>query len=195
MLARHGYGVLLFDRRGYGGARATPTCSAGTATHDIDAAVAWLARSPDVNDGRIGGIGLSVGGEMMLQTAAATAAARRRLRRRRRALRAEEGTCPTAAVRKPFTPMLMQTLAGDVLASTAADGPRRPHRSPRVPAADPRTRRTTRARSSTGPTTTPAARGPCGRSRAPGTPPQSRPPRQYERRVVGFFDRALLSGT
>ena len=32
MLARHGYGVLLFDRRGEGRARATATCSAGAAT-------------------------------------------------------------------------------------------------------------------------------------------------------------------
>ena len=37
---------------------------------DIDAAVAWLGRQPDVEAGRIGGIGFSVGGEMMLQAAA-----------------------------------------------------------------------------------------------------------------------------
>ena len=37
---------------------------------DIDAAVAWLQTQPDVSRGRIGGIGFSVGGEMMLQTAA-----------------------------------------------------------------------------------------------------------------------------
>ena len=51
-------------------ARATRTCSAGTTRKDIDAAVAWLQQQPDVKDGRIGGIGFSVGGEMMLQAAA-----------------------------------------------------------------------------------------------------------------------------
>jgi uncharacterized protein len=34
------------------------------------AAVAWLRHQPDVHSGRIGGIGFSVGGEMMLQAAA-----------------------------------------------------------------------------------------------------------------------------
>jgi hypothetical protein len=37
---------------------------------DLDAAVAWLRRQPDVHHGRIGGIGFSVGGEMMLEAAA-----------------------------------------------------------------------------------------------------------------------------
>ena len=40
------------------------------ATTDIDAAVAWLQRRPDVQQGRIGGIGFSVGGEQMLEAAA-----------------------------------------------------------------------------------------------------------------------------
>jgi dienelactone hydrolase len=71
MLARHGYGVLLLDARGYDGSQGDPNLFGWDGAKDIDAAVAWLQRQRDVEDGRIGGIGFSVGGEMMLQTAAA----------------------------------------------------------------------------------------------------------------------------
>jgi uncharacterized protein len=70
MLARHGYGVLLLDARGYDGSEGDPNVFGWDDTKDIDAAVAWLQRRPDVHEGRIGGIGFSVGGEMMLQAAA-----------------------------------------------------------------------------------------------------------------------------
>jgi len=70
MLARHGYGVLVLDARGYDGSEGDPNLFGWDDAKDIDAAVAWLQRRPDVKDGRIGGIGFSVGGEMMLQTAA-----------------------------------------------------------------------------------------------------------------------------
>jgi hypothetical protein len=71
-LAREGYGVLLFDRRGEGAADGDPHGFGWTFDEDIKAAVTFLARRADVDPGRIGGIGLSVGGEMMLQTAAGT---------------------------------------------------------------------------------------------------------------------------
>lgn len=70
MLIRHGYGVLLLDARGYGGSQGDPNLFGWDGTKDIDAAVDWLSRRPDVDPGRIGGIGFSVGGEMMLQAAA-----------------------------------------------------------------------------------------------------------------------------
>jgi hypothetical protein len=70
MLARHGYGVLLLDARGYDGSEGDPNVFGWAGEKDIDAAVAWLGRRPDVQAGRIGGIGFSVGGEMMLQAAA-----------------------------------------------------------------------------------------------------------------------------
>ncbi len=69
MLVRHGYGVLLLDARGYDGSEGDPNTFGWEGAKDIDAAVAWLQRRPDVSDGRIGGIGYSVGGEMMLQAA------------------------------------------------------------------------------------------------------------------------------
>jgi uncharacterized protein len=70
MLARHGYGVLLFDRRGEGRSEGDPNSWGWGGGKDIEAAIAFLARRPDVERGRIGGIGLSVGGELMLETAA-----------------------------------------------------------------------------------------------------------------------------
>src|SRR5262249_10143537 len=70
MLRRHGYGVLLVDMRGYDGSQGSPNAFGWGATKDIDAAVTWLSGRPDVRDGRIGGIGFSVGGEQMLQAAA-----------------------------------------------------------------------------------------------------------------------------
>jgi hypothetical protein len=70
MLVRHGYGVLLLDARGYDGSEGDPNVFGWDDAKDIDAAVAWLQRRPDVSNGRIGGIGFSVGGEMMLTAAA-----------------------------------------------------------------------------------------------------------------------------
>jgi dienelactone hydrolase len=70
MLVRHGYGVLLLDARGYDGSQGDPNVFGWDDAKDIDAAVAWLRHQPDVRGGRIGGIGFSVGGEMMLQAAA-----------------------------------------------------------------------------------------------------------------------------
>jgi uncharacterized protein len=72
MLARHGYGVLLFDRRGEGKSEGEPNSWGWGGDADVKAAIAYLQRRPDVDPGRIGGIGLSVGGEMMIETAADT---------------------------------------------------------------------------------------------------------------------------
>jgi uncharacterized protein len=71
ILARHGYGVLLLDARGYDGSQGDPNLFGWDDAKDIDAAVAWLQQRPDVKHGQVGGIGFSVGGEMMLQAAAA----------------------------------------------------------------------------------------------------------------------------
>ena len=72
MLARHGYGVLLFDRRGEGKSEGEPNAWGWGGDADVKAAIAYLQRRPDVDPDRIGGIGLSVGGEMMIETAADT---------------------------------------------------------------------------------------------------------------------------
>jgi hypothetical protein len=70
MLARHGYGVLLFDRRGEGESEGDPNAWGWNGYRDVEAAVRFLRSRPDVRHDRIGGIGLSVGGEMMLEAAA-----------------------------------------------------------------------------------------------------------------------------
>ncbi len=76
MLARNGYGVLAVDMRGYGGSEGDPNAFGWGATPDVDAAVAYLAARDDVVDGRIGGLGLSVGGEVLLEAAARSPALR-----------------------------------------------------------------------------------------------------------------------
>jgi hypothetical protein len=70
MLARHGYGVLLFDRRGEGRSEGAGNMLGWGGEKDIIAAVDWLKQRPDVDAHRIGGIGFSVGGELMLEAAA-----------------------------------------------------------------------------------------------------------------------------
>ena len=76
MLVRHGYGVLLFDRRGEGDSEGDPNGIGWNGDRDLKAAIEFLRGRPDVDPERIGGIGLSVGGELLLETAAETEALR-----------------------------------------------------------------------------------------------------------------------
>jgi fermentation-respiration switch protein FrsA (DUF1100 family) len=70
MLVRHGYGVLLFDRRGEGASEGDPNTFGWVGDRDLHAAAAYLRSRPDVDPERIGAIGLSVGGEMLIHAAA-----------------------------------------------------------------------------------------------------------------------------
>jgi dienelactone hydrolase len=70
MLADHGYGVLLFDRRGEGESEGDPNLFGWQGERDVHAAAKFLQSRPDVDPERIGGIGLSVGGEMMIEAVA-----------------------------------------------------------------------------------------------------------------------------
>jgi fermentation-respiration switch protein FrsA (DUF1100 family) len=70
MLVRHGYGVLLFDRRGEGASEGDPNAFGWVGDRDLHAAAAYLRSRPDVDPERIGAIGLSVGGEMLIHAAA-----------------------------------------------------------------------------------------------------------------------------
>src|SRR3954447_5087731 len=71
VLARHGYGVLLFDARGHGrsGGRAMDFGWYGDS--DLDAAVSYLRTRTGVAADRIGAVGLSMGGEEAIGAAAA----------------------------------------------------------------------------------------------------------------------------
>ena len=51
LLANHGYGVLLFDRRGEGESEGDPNTFGWQGERDIHAAVAFLQRRPDVDPG------------------------------------------------------------------------------------------------------------------------------------------------
>jgi uncharacterized protein len=74
ILADHGYGVLLFDRRGEGESEGDPNIFGWQGERDVHAAVRFLQSRPDVDPERIGGIGLSVGGEMLIEAAAESTA-------------------------------------------------------------------------------------------------------------------------
>jgi len=74
MLASHGYGVLLFDRRGEGDSDGDPNLFGWQGERDVLAAIGFLQRRNDVDPDRIGAIGLSVGGEILMEAAAKTTA-------------------------------------------------------------------------------------------------------------------------
>jgi uncharacterized protein len=72
MLVRHGYGVLLLTPRGQGRSEGDVVRWAGD--RDYLAGAAYLEGRPDVEAGRIGAMGFSIGGEMLLETAAKSTA-------------------------------------------------------------------------------------------------------------------------
>jgi hypothetical protein len=69
MLARHGYGVLLLDMRGNGESEGAPNPFGWGSTQDLRAGLDYLETRGDLRDGAVGGLGLSVGGELLLETA------------------------------------------------------------------------------------------------------------------------------
>lgn len=69
LLARHGYGVLLFDWPGYGESGGSVTYGAAELLA-LRAALDWLAARPEVAPARLGGLGCSLGGYMLLALAA-----------------------------------------------------------------------------------------------------------------------------
>ena len=70
MLARHGYGVLMVDLEGFGESEGRGNAFGWVGARDISAAVAYLKTRDEVAPGAIGGLGLSMGGEVLLQSAA-----------------------------------------------------------------------------------------------------------------------------
>jgi fermentation-respiration switch protein FrsA (DUF1100 family) len=72
MLLRHGYGVLLLVPRGQGRSEGDIVRWAGD--RDFLAGAEYLQSRPDVKPGRIGAMGFSIGGEILLETAAKSTA-------------------------------------------------------------------------------------------------------------------------
>ena len=69
LLASHGYGTLMVDMRGYGESEGSPVALGWTGEKDTSAALRYLQSRDDVDPGRIGALGLSMGGEIVLWTA------------------------------------------------------------------------------------------------------------------------------
>ncbi|TCM50557.1 alpha/beta hydrolase [Kribbella sp. VKM Ac-2568] len=70
VLARHGYGVLLFDARGHGRSEGRAMDFGWYGDQDVSAAVSFLQAQPAVNDELIAALGLSMGGEEAIGAAA-----------------------------------------------------------------------------------------------------------------------------
>jgi pimeloyl-ACP methyl ester carboxylesterase len=73
VLARHGYGVVLFDARGHGRSGGRAMDFGWYGDHDTSAAVTFLQSQPDVDHERIAAVGMSMGGEEAIGAAAADA--------------------------------------------------------------------------------------------------------------------------
>jgi uncharacterized protein len=69
MLAAKGYGVLLYDSRGRGHSEGSPNGYGWDRSHDVDGAMAFLKKQPDVEPGRIGALGLSTGADVLVAVA------------------------------------------------------------------------------------------------------------------------------
>ena len=198
MLVRHGYGVLLLDARGYDGSDGDPNLFGWSDAKDIDAAVAWLQRRPDVEDGRIGGIGFSVGGEMLLQAAASNTGLRAVVSEGAgaRSIREELLRGPQGWLALPEA--VLQTAAVAVMSGTAPP----PSLTDLVPQIAPRSTFLIYAGRGAGgeelqPHYFEALRQPKTIWMIPEaghTGGLSARPNEYERRVVGFFERTLFPG-
>jgi pimeloyl-ACP methyl ester carboxylesterase len=70
LLARHGYGVLLYDARGSGKSEGSPNGYGWGWNYDVRGAMTFLQRQPDVDSDRIGGLGLSTGADVLIRVAA-----------------------------------------------------------------------------------------------------------------------------
>jgi hypothetical protein len=199
MLARHGYGVLLFDRRGEGESEGDPNVFGWQGERDVHAAVAFLQSRPDVDPERIGGIGLSVGGEMMIEAAAESDGLRAvvsegaGIRSLREALAIPEtGARLTSALAFGVLTPAVALFSNDLPPPSLEDlAPRIAPRPVFFVYADPGQG----GESELNETFYEAAREPKLIWQVPGsghTGGIEAQPDEYERRVVGFFDDALL---
>jgi uncharacterized protein len=70
MLARHGYGVLVYDARGRGESDGSENNYGWDWAKDIAGALAFLKGRDDVDPDRIGAVGLSTGADALIEVAA-----------------------------------------------------------------------------------------------------------------------------
>lgn len=72
ILARHGFGVLLYDERAHGESGGQLRAFGWQDVPDVMAALDYLETRPDLDGGRSGILGFSVGGQIALRAAAET---------------------------------------------------------------------------------------------------------------------------
>ncbi len=198
MLARHGYGALLLDRRGEGSSEGDINLYGWNGEADVRAAVAYLSRRPDLDPDRIGGLGLSVGGELLLQTAAHDRGLRAVVSEGAgvRSFAEHRHTPGVGGTQQWLSPWLVQTAALTVL----GDGAPPPDLAPLVSRIAPRPVLLIRAvhgNPDEGLNREYAANAGSSASlwevaRGGHTGALDAMPAEYEHRVVGFFDAALL---
>jgi uncharacterized protein len=70
MLARHGYGVLVYDARGRGESDGSENNYGWDWAKDVAGALAFLKGRDDVDPDRIGAVGLSTGADVLIEVAA-----------------------------------------------------------------------------------------------------------------------------
>jgi dienelactone hydrolase len=194
MLVRHGYGVLLLDRRGEGESDGDYNAFGWGGAADLAAGVRYLRARPDVETGRIGGLGLSVGGELLLETAAREPALRAVVAEGAgvRSLAEHLHTPGLGRVQRWLSNWVAQTGALAVLAN-AAPPDDLTDLAARIP---PRPVLLIRASHGAGgeelnPVYREAADATLWRAQGGHTGALAAQTEEYERRVIGFFDRAL----
>lgn len=200
MLARNGYGVLLFDRRGEGESDGDPNTFGWKGERDIHAAVAYLQQRPDVDPERIGGIGLSVGGEMMIDAAAAASDGLNAVVSEGAGIRSIRESLAVPETRMRIEGSLVHAVVTPAVA-LFSNGMPPPSLEDLAPEISPTPVFLIYAVPGQGgeaeltETFYDAAREPKAIWRVPGaghTGGIEADPAEYERRVIGFFDRALL---
>jgi uncharacterized protein len=197
MLVRHGYGVLVFDRRGEGASEGDPNALGWGFDRDVEGALAFLRRRDDLDPERIGGLGLSVGGEALLQTAAQTKALKAVVSDGAGSRSVREDTLHVTLERMPEIALSGVTTAGLAVFANRLPPPNLQRLASRIA---PTPVFFIYAVQGAGgednnPTYYEAARRPkqIWRIATTHTHGLSTRPREYERRVVGFFDRTLLA--
>ena len=197
ILARHGYGVLLFDRRGEGESDGDPNALGWRGTRDVEAAIAYLRSRPDVDPDRIGGVGLSVGGEVMLQAAADSDALKAIVSEGAGVRSVREAVHVSGADKVIFTELFAITTLGTAVFTSDLPPPSLTDLSADISEpllviySDQGQGGETISRQYYD-----AAQGPKELWVAPGghVGAIDAAPEEYERRVVGFFDDNLLEG-
>jgi pimeloyl-ACP methyl ester carboxylesterase len=193
LLARHDYGVLIFDFHGHGASDGRSMSLPARFQPDADAALAFLRQRADVRTGRIGLVGVSLGGEVAIHAAAQDPAWRATV------LEGVQGGSPADMKASEPDPATFVTLAAVYGLGRALGGPGPPGSNPeQIERIAPRpllllsAGRGTEARANKeykrlgGPTTQHWNLPDATHAAALRTDPAG-----YERRVISFLDRAL----